>query len=149
MARFAHLAGVSGTFYIASRLPTYNPCSAAGAEALTVILDAGHRLGVHVDYRGESNSPLDIMAVVDHQRGILDAAYPGTFDPLVSFHMPSRLVLWRDFDPAFENAYASRWQDHYVSDARREWTETKEAFVTDHVARGQDVQIALHPEHWF
>ena len=56
--------------------------------------------------------------------------------------MPPKSVLWRDYS-GFESAYARRWEGRYVSDSRREWTAEKEARVTN------DMQIALHPEHWF
>lgn len=136
MARFAELAGVRGTFYVMARGEFYNPFSRAGAQAISAIHNAGHRLGVHVDYRGGDVSG-------KRERLLLATAYPLLVDTsLVSYHMPGPEVLWRDFD-GFENAYAARWEGRYVSDARREWDADKEARV------GDDMQIALHPEHWF
>jgi hypothetical protein len=43
----------------------------------------------------------------------------------------------------FESAYASKWQDRYISDSRREFGPGKENLVSD------AAQVNLHPEHWF
>lgn len=139
MARFAHLAGVLGTFYVMPVAEFYNPFSPAGAQALRAIHNAGHRIGLHCDHRGG-----DVTQAVEKQHQLLlSYGYEGIVDPgLVSFHMPRPSVLWRDFE-GFENAYASRWEGRYTSDARREWDAGKEAMVRD------DCQVALHAEHWF
>lgn len=138
MARFAQLAGVRATFYVMSVGEFYNPFSRAGAQALSAIHNAGHRIGLHCDYRSG-----DVWHTVERQRRLLMGPYAEIIDPaLVSFHMPPQDVLWRDFTE-FENAYASRWEGRYLSDARREWSLEKELRVAN------DMQIALHPEHWF
>jgi hypothetical protein len=136
MARFAQLAGVQATFYVMPRGEFYNPFSRAGEDALQTIHECGHRIGIHVDYRNGGVH----QAVARDQNLMLSLRYVN-FD-LVSFHMPPPEVLWRDF-AGFENAYASQWEGRYLSDARREWDDTKEQRVSD------DMQIALHPEHWF
>lgn len=148
MGRFAHVAGVKGTFYVQSTCEFYNPCSPAGEDALVSLATRGHKIGLHCDFHG-SFYGRHILLAVKRQRDILEAAYPGLIDPrAVSFHMPDATVLWRDFEE-FDNAYASRWRGHYVSDARREWDERKEELVAAHGAIGEDVQVALHAEHWF
>lgn len=136
MARLAQIAGITGTFYVMCRSPFYNPASRPGLRALREIDAAGQRLGLHVDYREGDVE----QAVWEDVKLAMDWLYA---DPMpVSFHMPPATVLWRDFD-GFDNAYASRWKGHYVSDSRREWTPEKEARVSD------NMQICLHPEHWF
>jgi hypothetical protein len=139
MARFAELAGVKATFYVMARGEFYNPFSLQGAKSIGAIIDAGQRIGIHVDYRPGP----DVRTVVERDIALFVAAYPGVFDlQLVSFHRPPPEVLWREF-PGFQNAYAPEWQGRYVSDARGEWDAAKEARVSD------SMQIALHPEHWF
>lgn len=138
MGRFAQLAGARGTFYIMARGEFYNPFSPAGARAVSAIHNTGHGLGLHVDYRAG-----DVNDTVARDTALLDRAYPGLFDlAAVSFHMPPPEVLWHDFY-GFVNAYGSQWEGRYVSDSRREWNAAKDAQVND------DMQIALHSEHWF
>jgi len=137
MARFAELAGVQTTFYLMPRSDWYNLFGREGAHTLDVIAECGHRLGLHCDHREGS-----VVATVEADFALVDVAYPGVFARLVSFHAPSPSVLWRDFE-SFENSYARKWEGRYLSDSRAEWTEEKEALV------GDDMQIALHPEHWF
>lgn len=147
MARFAQLAGVRATFAIMARGEFYNPFSYEGREAIFAIKECGHRLIPHVHYR--VNGPGSIYETVDEDRELWDIEYPGMFDhDLVCFHMPPREVLWQSYDgmighAGFEHAHGPKWLGRYVSDSRREWTEEKEALVAD------DMQIALHPEHWF
>jgi hypothetical protein len=138
MARFAQLAGVRSTFYIMATGEFYNPFSAPGPDAVSAIHNAGHRLGVHVDYRGVGS----IERMVFRDLAMFDAFFPGLFEPAVSFHMPPKSLLWRDFD-GFDSAYGSRWEGRYVADSRREFGPDKEALVTN------EMQVNLHPEHWF
>lgn len=141
MARFAQLAGVSGTFYLMTRSEFYNPFSSVGEATIGTIVRTGHQIGLHCEYRSG-----DVAVAVRRDLELFTAAYqlPLVNTP-VSFHMPPRSVLWQDFD-GFENAYGSRWQGQYVSDARREWDEIKERRV---MAHGNELQVALHAEHWF
>lgn len=148
MARFAELAGVTSTFYLMLRGEHYNLLSPEGERAIATIIEHGHHIGLHVNHR--SGDPVDTAhADID----LADHAWPNVFhgydtatrtrrEPHVSFHMPRLSVLWRDF-PTFENAYAAKWEGRYVSDSRGEWTAEKAARVTG------DMQISLHPEHWF
>jgi hypothetical protein len=140
MARFAQLAGAQSTFYLMPR-GMYNLFSREGEEAVAAILDAGHQIGVHVDYRNGS-----VEEAVERDLFLFKAGYPRV--PIgwrgqrrVSFHMPPDCVLWRDFD-GFESAYASKWEGRYLADSRGEFGPEKEARVSD------DMQINLHPEHW-
>lgn len=152
LARFAHLAGVSATFYVMATSEWYNPFAPAAESQLNEIHDLGHRLGVHVDYRSRIGVKPDrptegvdgwIRAAVARAECLFVSSYPHLIDTgLVSFHMPPPEVLWQDFDN-FKNAYAAQWRGRYVSDARREWDDIKEAMVSN------DLQIALHAEHWF
>lgn len=137
MARFAQVAGVRGTFYVMATSEFYNPFSGPGANAISAIHQAGHRLGAHVDYRNGS-----VERLVHRDRAMLEAFFPGVFSDAVSFHMPPKAVLWRDYE-AFDSAYAARWEGRYVSDSRREWNAEKETRVTN------ESQVALHAEHWF
>lgn len=139
MARFAHLAGVQCTFYLMARGEFYNPFSDEGQDAVTEIVTHGHRLGLHVDYRGGS-----VTSEIAGDRALMTAGgYGDIVDPLlVSFHMPPACVLWRDYTD-FTSAYASEWEGRYVSDSRREWTDAKDDLV------GDGMQISLHAEHWF
>lgn len=138
MARFAQLAGVQASFYLMPRSHDYNLFSREGARTIDAILSYGHRVGMHVDHR--SGDPAYQVAC---DFDLCEAGYPGTFteDRLVSFHMPRFSVLWRRFD-GFANAYAPEWEGRYLSDSRGEWTEAKQALVTD------DMQVNLHPIHW-
>ena len=139
MARFMQVAGVSATFYLNPRCDFYNLFSREGEATVDAIKDAGHRLGLHCDYRGKGY--VDVF--VDADLALIGAMYPSeTFARRVSFHMPPETVLWRDFH-WFENAYASEWEGRYVSDSRGVFTAEQEARVSD------DMQINLHPEHWF
>jgi hypothetical protein len=139
MARFAQLAGASATFAIMARGEFYIPFCLAGEDALREIHELGHRLVPHVHYRGNS----DVRSTVDRDRALWETFVPGLFDlHFVAFHMPPAEVLWQDY-PGFAHAHGAEWRDRYVSDSRREWTVEKEARVTN------DMQVALHPEHWF
>lgn len=134
MARFAEIAGVQSTFFVMTASPFYNPFSPESGHALETILGCGHQLGLHCDHRG--SEPLVSWS---KEQALLDIAYQDMFTDQVSFHIPGADVLWKDFTPWFQNAYAPEWRNRYVSDSRgRPITEA----VTD------DMQIALHPEHW-
>jgi len=140
MARFAQIAGVSATFYLMTTSDTYNLLGADGRAAIGSIWTAGHRLGLHVDDR----AGILPEATVQRAFAVVDVAFPDVFTRKFSFHMPKRSLLWRSFDHiGFESAYAPEWEGRYVSDSRREWDGEKEARVTN------DMQICLHPEHWF
>lgn len=147
MARFAELAGVKTTFAIMARGEFYNPFSHVGRGQLNEIRDCGHRLIPHVHYRADGSA--SIYESVEEDLSLWAHECPGMFDlSLVCFHMPPRVVLWQRYSgqgdhPAFEHAHGPQWLGKYISDSRREWTEEKEAQV------GNDMQIALHPEHWF
>jgi hypothetical protein len=136
MARFAQVAGVQSTFFLNPRCDFYNLFSREGEQAKRAILDAGHRIGLHCDYRNGS-----IEEAVRRDWNLMSADEPLDTDA-VSFHMPPTCVLWVDFD-WFDSAYASKWQDRYLSDSRREFGPGKENLISD------DLQICLHPEHWF
>jgi hypothetical protein len=152
LAQFAHLAGVSATFYVMATSEWYNPFAPAAEGQLAEIVGLDHRLGMHVDYRSRMGVHADVTPVttlgwirsaVARAEYLFVSAYPHLIDTgLVSFHMPPPEVLWRDFDD-FESAYEKRWDGRYLSDARREWNDNKEARV------GNGMQIALHAEHWF
>jgi hypothetical protein len=137
MARFAQVAGVQSTFFLNPRCDFYNVFSREGVAAVDAILAAGHKLGVHVDYRTGS-----VQDAVTADRVLATAGLGPVFTDRVSFHMPPTCVLWTDF-PGFESAYASKWQDRYISDSRREFGPGKENLVSD------AAQVCLHPEHWF
>jgi hypothetical protein len=138
MARVCELAGIRGTFYVMLRSPFYNPFSPDGRRMVDTIIGCGQQVGLHVDHRhGDPRATVrqdQLLALT----GMLEPINPR----LVSFHMPPREVLWTDF-LSFESAYASRWRDRYLSDARREWSPEKESRVSD------AMQVNLHPEHWF
>lgn len=137
MARFAQVAGVRSTFYLNPRCDFYNLFSREGEYTQKAILDAGHRIGAHVDYREGGSVEKAVWRdwnLMGADKGLNSAA--------VSFHMPPPNVIWVDFD-WFESAYASRWRGRYISDSRREFGEDKERLLSD------DVQVNLHPEHWF
>lgn len=139
MARFAQLAGVQSTFYLAPTLDTYNLFGLEGREAVAAILAAGHRVGVHVDYRNGS-----VRSAVDRDVALFRVGYPRVplgSKPRVSFHMPPACVLWKDLEYA-DSAYSSKWEGRYLADSRREFGPEKEARVSD------DMQINLHPCHW-
>lgn len=135
MARFAaEIADVRCTFYVMVAGEHYNPFSPVGRRRVQEIEALGHRVGLHAD--GDWRD-------VAWQQHLLASALGALVRPeLVSFHKPSDGVLWRDF-AGFENAYASRWRDCYVSDSRRQFGPEKE----DRVQVG--MQVNLHPEHWF
>lgn len=139
MAQLAQIAGIRGVFYVMCRSPFYNPFSSTGLAALEAIHAANQRVGLHIDYRGG-----DVLGVVNTDQDLARrGARRGLFyTELVSFHMPPPDVLWRDFY-GFHNAYGTEWEGRYLSDSRREWGPDKEARVTN------DMQIALHAEHWF
>lgn len=139
MAAFGHMAGVSCTFCVMPRNRFYNLFCEHSHQLLEQIVAGGHRLAIHCDYRGHDS----VYRVVQRDRELVNTAYPDMFDlHFIAFHMPPAAVLWRDFD-GFENAHGSKWEGRYVSDSRREWTPEKAASITD------DMQVALHPEHWF
>jgi hypothetical protein len=139
MARFAQLAGVKTTFCVMARGEFYNPFYGAGERALTEIVDAGQRICMHVDYRGDG----DPRVAVERDWALWTLAYPGLIDDsFLAFHMPPLNVIWKDFE-GFDHAHSSQWEGCYVSDSRREWSIEKEARVVN------GMQIALHPEYWF
>jgi hypothetical protein len=155
MARFAQMAGVRGTFYVMLRGEFYNPFSRQGQRAVSELVGAGHRVGLHVDYRRYRGptppafwSPAviteSVHQTVRHEKQLLNGSrLISLIDPAsVSFHMPTSDVLWTDFSE-FDSAYAPEWKGRYVSDSRREWSDEKEAQITD------QHQVCLHPEHWF
>lgn len=147
MAEFAQTAGIQGRFYVMATSSFYNPFSLPGIRALHQIKAHGHRLGMHVDERYGNETPGDLSpaftAVIRATELFEAIPGPRLVEPsLVSFHMPTPAVLWRNF-VAFDNAYAREWEGRYLSDARREWGPDKEALVTN------TTQINLHPEHWF
>jgi hypothetical protein len=140
MAQVCQLAGVRGTFYVMLRSPFYNAFSPEARFQLEAIVEEyGQNVGLHVNHRPPHDPKQQVRE--DQLLALHGGLYP--VNPrLVSFHMPPRSVLWTDF-VAFESAYASRWRDRYVSDARREWSPEKESRVKD------GMQVCLHAEHWF
>ena len=131
MARFAQVAGVQSTFYLAPRCPFYNLFSEEGWDAVWEIKRRGHRIGVHA---------WDELWARDAK--LFNAGYRDALTqperPLVSFHMPDENVLWQEFSRC-ESAYAPEWEGRYLSDSRGRP-------ITDPVT--DDMQINLHPEHW-
>lgn len=140
MARFAEVAGVKSTFYLAPRSDFYNLFSREGVAAVEAILNAGHGVGLHCHHR--EDDPWDVASTVDADRELVAAGYPYASWRAVSFHMPQLGVLWQDFED-FDNAYASEWEGRYLADSRRAFGADKESRV------GENMQINLHPEHWF
>jgi len=136
MAQFEQVAGVSATYYVMTRGDHYNPFSAENARIWLDIVRMGHRLGLHVDWRA-AGLPVS-HAWDDLTLWACGLAYLNVANR-VSFHMPPEEVLWRDLR-GLESAYAARWKDHYVSDSRG---------VLDDFTPTNDMQINLHPEHWF
>jgi hypothetical protein len=123
MARFAQLSGAQCTFAVMARSEFYNPFSAEGEQALREIREAGHTLVPHVHFKQDGSD--SIYETVDADRSLWENAYTGWFNlNFVSFHMPPRDLLWRDFN-GFDHAHASRWRGKYLSDSRREWTPEK------------------------
>jgi hypothetical protein len=137
--KIAQVAGVQSTFYLNPRSDFYNLFSREGRETIDAIREAGHNLGVHVDYR--DGSVRDIVKA-DRMLTTIGCGPVLSASRMVSFHMPPECVLWRDFEE-FDSAYATRWRDRYLSDSRREFSRGKEEVISD------DVQVNLHPEHWF
>jgi hypothetical protein len=139
MARFDEVAGISATYYLNPRCDFHNIFSREGRAARKAILDCGHRIGLHCDFRTGS-----VIETVDRDLALMGADGPLDSDA-VSFHMPPASVLWRDFEH-FDNAYASKWEGRYLSDSRREFGPEKGVRVA---LEGDSLQINLHPEHWF
>jgi hypothetical protein len=139
MAQVCEIAGIRGTFYVMLRSPFYNLFSPEGRMVLERLEEYGQNVGLHVDHREPACPKQQVRE--DQLLALHGGLYP--VNPrLVSFHMPPPGVMWRDF-VAFENAYASRWRDRYLSDSRHEWSPEKESAVSD------SMQVNLHPEHWF
>jgi hypothetical protein len=139
MARFEAMAGVRAIFYVMVAGDYYNPFSQENTRILTEIQEMGHLLGLHVDYRPDSYwSPIRASR---RDRALWDAGHPTLrVHTRVSFHMPCPEVLWADL-PGLENAYAAKWLGRYASDSRGV---LDPAFVPTN-----DMQVALHAEHWF
>lgn len=151
MAEFAQIAGITGRFYIRPDAEFYNPFSTTGRAALARIHACGHQLGSHVDER--AGGPAVVGQPEPWWNAASDAAHmfqtvQAVNARFVSFHMPTRDVLWRDLGLGdFESAYASRWKGHYVSDSRREWDAEKERRLLEN--SGEGMQCNLHSEHYF
>lgn len=138
MARFAVMADVRSVFYLNPRSDYYNLLGREGEDAIMTILECAHGIGLHCDPHGRLAED-----AVAEDLALLNAALPAPVDEnRVSFHMPRSSVLWRDYD-WFDSAYASHWENRYLSDSRRDFGPDKEARISD------DMQINLHPEHWF
>ena len=133
MATLERKLGISATYYLflgADSCPFYLLSDARKLER--ILKNMGHTVGIHTDERTYGTRlALGGSAILRGKD--------------VSFHCPSREVLWRDFRK-FKNAYASKWMGFYIADStgRFKYGDPEDKFSTD-----CRLQVNLHPVWWF
>ena len=79
---------------------------------------------------------------------MLDAAYPGAFARVVSFHNPPGAVLRREFRGFYSTYQPKFFGDiKYLSDSNRRWREGPPEQWLD-PARAPRLSVLLHPVIW-
>jgi hypothetical protein len=151
MAELEARVGIRSTYFLLLRSWFYNLCSWEGARVVERLRDLGHGLGLHCDLgvpRDASLSAMEVEGRVAADFVILDAAFPGTFDRVVSFHNPPDSVLQREFT-GFYSAYQPKFfgDVKYLSDSNRHWREGPPEEWFD-PARYPRFSILLHPVIW-
>lgn len=151
MAEFERAIGVASTYFVLVRTEMYNILSRDGTAYLRRILDAGHRVGLHLDAflyaAADGAGTLEAAAVWECD--VLEQA-TGKAVELISFHRPARSLLGREGTLAGRlHVYAPRFFSAmgYCSDSQGAW---RHGHPLDHdaVRDGRALQLLTHPVWW-
>jgi hypothetical protein len=146
MAELEREHGVRATYYLMPRAEDYNVFAPSVRDIIRGILACGHQLGVHVNLElpREATVPTWYLAATCYADYKLVATNYEGIQRKVSLHAPPQDARWRDI-PSFDHAMSAYWEHRYLGDSRGVWHEPPEELL----ARGDAVQLNLHPEWWF
>lgn len=147
MAEVEYDLGVASTYCFLLTTPVYDLKLPETVRALERIAELGHDVGLHFDthrYWDEEPDPGRLAARVTDELAVLNRLVDDEVST-VSFHVPPRWVLGRDFD-AFTNAYAPRFFEgiEYRSDSSQKWLDER-PFPG---GPPETFQLLVHPGLW-
>jgi hypothetical protein len=151
MAEAEAAEGIRSTYFLMTRSWFYNLFSWEGMAAVRRLEELGHGVGLHCDlHLPRDADPSDELVEerVLAEFALVDAAFPGVFRRVVSFHNPPVGVVRRDF-PSFYSAYQPKFFEDikYLSDSNRRWREGPPEHWFDSAAHPR-LSILLHPVIW-
>ncbi len=143
--------GIRSTYFLMTRSWFYNLFSWEGVETVQRLGELGHTIGLHCDLHLGREVDVDIADVeeqVAREFTLVDAAFPGVFRRVVSFHNPPNSIFRRDFR-AFYSTYQPKFfsEVKYLSDSNRCWREGPLESWFD-VDRAPRLSVLLHPVIW-
>lgn len=139
--------GVRSTFFILTTAQTYNVMSVRGRSQCQMLLNAGHRVGLHFDSAG--HGPGDLISALLQQRSVLETAL-GQKVAVFSNHrtVATGLDLTESVGGLTSASAADfRHEIAYSTDSGGWWRYGRFLDSTDFGSR-RSVQLLLHPEWW-
>lgn len=151
MAELEARAGIQATYFLMTRSWFYNLFSWEGESTIRRLQELGHAIGLHCDLHLPREAPVDADEVeekVAHEIRLVDAAFPGVFRRVVSFHNPPRGVLRQGYEGFYSTYQPKFFSDiKYLSDSNRHWREGPPEDWFD-PSRTPQLSILLHPVIW-
>ena len=149
MARLEKSIGVSSTYFVLLRTEFYNIFSSQGGEALCIIQEMGHEIGLHFDAAYYEDEDTNFAKMVAQESDILEVM---TANKVRSFslHRPHPKMLTDELVvPNRINAYSKNFFQEmaYCSDSRGAW---HHGHPLEHpaVKEGRALQLLTHPIWW-
>lgn len=146
MAEFEAESGIVGSYFFLPRSPQYAVYAEQARELIQRVCDLGHLVGTHVDLGLPRDAPVQdwqLLHAASNDVALL-RSHGLPVGNMISWHTPPRDALWREVR-GYNCASAPVWEGHYVSDSRGVFTRNLEAAL----AKGERLQVNLHPEWWF
>lgn len=149
LARAEASRGWRSTYFILTRSEFYNPNSPRSRDALRILGDLGHEVGLHFDaalYRDDSV----VLAGAAGDEAAALSGWAGARVRTFSLHRPNPALLVGDFAvPGLINAYAPRFfrEMGYCSDSRGAWRFGRPEGNAA-VREGRGLQLLTHPIWW-
>lgn len=155
MAKVEARLGISSTFYLMLRSPTYNLLNAEFARIAAVLLDLGHSIGLHYDQNFDELRGLPRSATIEsiHQQASWIQQLLSCEVKSMSFHQPSETIMGHHpkVDPLIGAYELLKNPNHiYVSDSNRRdsFSTTLEEVLANKASYETFLQILVHPMWW-
>jgi hypothetical protein len=151
MAELEAQQNIRSTYFLMTRSWFYNLFSWEGLETVQRLKELGHTIGLHCDLhlpRQVEVSDAEVEKRVAQEFALVDVAFPGAFQRIVSFHNPPNSIYRRTFN-GFYSVYQAKFfsEVKYLSDSNRHWRDgpPEEWFDVNLHPR---LSILLHPVIW-
>ncbi|MGG3800905.1 hypothetical protein [Metabacillus fastidiosus] len=150
MAELEKNQGVKATYFVMISSDFYNIWNKKSRYLIKKIMDYGHDIGLHFDESVYKVNNLNELTTFIEQEIDLLSKLIGQPVTIVSFHIPSRILLDSDLKLGkWLNTYENRFftDIKYLSDSTRKWRgETIEEVLSkkEHVK----IQLLIHPIWW-